>query len=323
MRPRSRWARTALATARTVVGVALVVVLLRSAEIRAGLAALFTTLWLLALLNLVPLAGAVLEARRLRTLFGACGLTVSAADGFRVVAVGALFSLWIPGGTGGDLMKLYGLAGLHPRRKPEVAALLLVDRVVALFSLLVVLLALLLAQPALRAVPLVGAATVAVAVGLALLVAGAAVVGSRRLAASALLGRLRARLPFGAELSRAAAAAHGLRRRGGALVAAVLLSLAGHSLLCVTLGAAGRVLQSDLPPLVTVTLALLGLIANVLPISPGGLGVGEAASETLFRAVGTAGGAALVAAWRVGTVLLCVVGALLYATRGRLAEAET
>ena len=321
MAARRRWISFALALVRTAVGVALLAYLLRAAETRATLATLFTTLWLLVLLNLAPVLGAGLEAGRLSVLFAARGLGVSLGDGFRIVAVGALFNLWIPGGTGGDVMKLYYLVGLHPRRKVEVAALLLVDRAVAFLSLLVVLLALLAAQPALRAVPLVGGAALGVVVCLALLLAGAAVAGSRRLRESAAVRWLRARIPFGEAVARAAATVHGFRESAPSLLAAVLLSLAGHLLLAAVLAVAGSVLLPGLPALTTVTLALLGLIANVLPIAPGGLGVGEAASEALFRTVGRSGGAGLVAAWRVGTILLCLVGALLYAGGAQRARA--
>jgi uncharacterized membrane protein YbhN (UPF0104 family) len=66
------------------------------------------------------------------------------------------------------------------------------------------------------------------------------------------------------------------------------------------------------PSVLVATLSLLGLIANALPITPGGVGVGEAAAEALFRAVGVPGGAALVAAWRVGMIGVSIVGAGLY-----------
>lgn len=63
-------------------------------------------------------------------------------------------------------------------------------------------------------------------------------------------------------------------------------------------------------------LALLGFLANALPVTPGGLGVGEAAFEALFRIVGTAGGAQLMLGWRVGMLPVSVLGGFLY-MRGR------
>jgi uncharacterized membrane protein YbhN (UPF0104 family) len=77
-------------------------------------------------------------------------------------------------------------------------------------------------------------------------------------------------------------------------------------------------------PLTVCLLALLGLLANALPITPGGLGVGEAAFEGLFRTVGYGGGARLILAWRVGMLALCCLGCALYiagARRGQTDEA--
>ena len=53
-------------------------------------------------------------------------------------------------------------------------------------------------------------------------------------------------------------------------------------------------------------------IANALPITPGGMGVGEAATETLFRSIGTPGGAILMVTWRASTVAICVLGAIFF-----------
>ena len=57
--------------------------------------------------------------------------------------------------------------------------------------------------------------------------------------------------------------------------------------------------------------SLLGALANVLPITPGGMGVGEAAAEHLFGLLGLAGGAALIVTWRLSALPVCVLGVVL------------
>jgi uncharacterized membrane protein YbhN (UPF0104 family) len=97
-----------------------------------------------------------------------------------------------------------------------------------------------------------------------------------------------------------------------------------HLALLGVMNAAARAFMPDAPPLTVSLLALLGLLANALPITPGGLGVGEAAFEGLFRSVGYGGGARLILAWRVGMLTLCCLGCALYITgarRGQVAEA--
>jgi uncharacterized protein (TIRG00374 family) len=312
-RVRPTWWRVLLGVLRSVLGLWLLVYVLKAGGAWEALPALFARPWLLVLLNVVPIAGAAVEAGRLSVLCGAQGMALPFTTGFRVVSIGALFGLWIPGGTGGDVMKLYYLARLHPSRTVEIATVLLVDRVVALFALLVLLLGLLALQPALLAVPAIKAAAIVVGLSTIALMAGARVVGSVWFRENRRFRGVLRRLPLGGHLSRAADAAHGFRGRTGALAAAAGMSLAGHALLAVTLAVVAAVLLPGMSPLAASSLALLGLIANVLPITPGGLGVGEAAADALFRLVGVSGGAALVTAWRAGMLAISAAGALFYA----------
>jgi hypothetical protein len=60
--------------------------------------------------------------------------------------------------------------------------------------------------------------------------------------------------------------------------------------------------------------ASLGMLANALPVTPGGIGVGEAAFEQLFAlAGGVAGGAMLILSWRIGMLPICLLGLIFYA----------
>jgi len=286
---------------------------LRKGGAWASLRDLFGMAWLIVVINLVPIAGAVVEAFRLRVLFRAQNLDVPIPIGFRVVAIGALFNLWIPGGTGGDLMKLYYLAGRHKGQGVEVATILLVDRVVALFAMLCLILGLLALQmPALMHVPTVQGTALGVVVGLVALMTGVALLWSSALRSSRLYRKALEWLPLGRHLSRASDAAFAFRSRKRALLSASLLCLVGHIMLVGSLALTGSVLLPSVPSLLVCTLALLGLIASAIPITPGGIGVGETAAEALFRSVGVPGGAAVVTAWRAGMVLISTVGALLY-----------
>ena len=59
-------------------------------------------------------------------------------------------------------------------------------------------------------------------------------------------------------------------------------------------------------------LAPLGLVANSLPVTPGGLGVGEAAFNRLFLIAGITGGADLLIGWRLLTIVLGIIGLTFY-----------
>jgi uncharacterized membrane protein YbhN (UPF0104 family) len=61
-----------------------------------------------------------------------------------------------------------------------------------------------------------------------------------------------------------------------------------------------------------VLLIPFGFLANALPVTPGGLGVGEAAFDTLFHLAGFTGGAVALLGWRVMMMLIGLPGLLYY-----------
>src|SRR5215468_7615010 len=284
---------------------------------------LISTKWLLPWLSALTIFAAAFEAKRLRVLFGAQGMRLSFVEGYRAVAIAALFNYCIPGGTGGDVMKLYYLAASSRGRRVEIATLIFVDRAVALFCMLSLVVALAMLDGRLVwDYPLIGS-LVATAGALALgLLACGATVCSTRLRASRLYGYLMGRAPLRHYLARAADALYVYRKNKAAVARAAALSVIGHLALLGLMSAAARVFMPNAPPLTVSLLALLGLLANALPITPGGLGVGEAAFEGLFRAVGYSGGARLILAWRVGMLALCCLGCAFYVTGARRGQVD-
>jgi hypothetical protein len=94
------------------------------------------------------------------------------------------------------------------------------------------------------------------------------------------------------------------RDDAGTVVAALAVSFGAHSL---AIAAALLVAQAMNPEGFSWTMAILipfGFMANQVPLTPGGLGVGEAAFESLFSMAGLTGGAEVMLGWRL--LLLCV-----------------
>jgi len=56
----------------------------------------------------------------------------------------------------------------------------------------------------------------------------------------------------------------------------------------------------------------MGYIANSLPLTPGGLGVGETAFNALFDITGLHGGAEALLCWRIWSVLVGILGLIFY-----------
>jgi uncharacterized membrane protein YbhN (UPF0104 family) len=130
------------------------------------------------------------------------------------------------------------------------------------------------------------------------------------------------RAPLHRYLKRAACALYVFRKNKAALARAAALSVTGHLAVLGVMCAAARAFMPNAQLGAVCLLALLGLVANALPITPGGLGVGEAAFEGLFRTVGYGGGARLILAWRVGTLALCCLGCALYVTGARRGQVD-
>jgi uncharacterized protein (TIRG00374 family) len=298
---------------RIALGVALLFYVLESTGGWASASLLFTTAWLLPGFVAFTLLGATVEAKRLCLLLRSQSRTLAFKDSLGLVVMSVFFSLCIPGGTGGDLIKLYYLAQDDLSRGVEMATVILVDRAVGLFSMLlvVVLLASLNWRLLLEPGPLQVMTLVSIA-GLLAMTALALLSWSPAIRKTAIYRWVTGSVPFKSIVNRVLDALHLFRDHRGAVVQAILLSTVGQLALATSFAAAGTVLVPDAPLLTTALLSLLGLIANWIPLTPGGLGVGEAAFAGLFRLAGYHGGEKLLLAWRVGMLPLAVVGGLLY-----------
>jgi glycosyltransferase 2 family protein len=220
-------------------------------------------------------------------------------------------------------MKLYYLAADSRGRRVEIATLVFVDRATALFCMLSLVVALALLEGRLVwDYPLIGSLVIVAAVGAVGLLACGALACSTRLRESRAYAYLMERAPLRRYLMRAADALYVFNKNRTALARAAALSVGGHMVLLGLMIAAAKVFMPNAQPLTVCLLALLGMVANALPITPGGLGVGEAAFEGLFRMVGYSGGARMILAWRVGMLALCFLGSALYIAGARRSHAD-
>jgi len=254
-----------------------------------------------------------LQARRMELLINAHQLELSFSAAIKLTFIGLFFNTYLPGATGGDLVKIYYASKGNPGSRAEVITILLLDRFIGLFSLLTLplLLApffsdLIAAQPALQT--LLGA-SLAIACGIIL----AAFIGARyELADSRFLQWIERKFPFGELLTRTLHTLHFYRNSMGVIFRALLCSYAAQSLMVgggMAIAHATNPAGADLKMLVLIP---MGYIANALPITPGGLGVGEAAMEALFTMSGLSGGAETILGWRVIMIIVGLLGLVFY-----------
>jgi uncharacterized protein (TIRG00374 family) len=300
---------------RTVLGIGLLYYVLSTAGIWSSISRLISILWLLPSLVVLTLFGATVEAKRLGYLFRSQGIYLPFRKGYRLVTVGTFFNFCIPGGTGGDVMKLYYLTLENPGRGIEVATVLFIDRAVALFSLLFLIVGLaLLNRQFVKDYLLIQWLVIAAGIGMIGILVGIILSCSLCTRISKLSYPLltQIRIPFFRYFGRAFKVLLAFRDYKGVLLGAAFISLCGHLALTGMFLLVGREFFPQASGLTVGLLALLGMLVNALPITPGGLGVGEAAFNGLFGLLGYVGGAQLMLAWRLGTIPLCLIGCGLY-----------
>lgn len=309
----NRSLRITLNVGRFCLGVALVYWIIKHTDGWDRAKPVLSTVWLAAALIGLGFAGVGVEAMRLRSLLYSQGGTPDLGVVYRIIMIGTFFNVCIPGGTGGDLMKLYYLARANKGRGVEVAMVLLVDRVLALASMLTLIcIFAVIDGESMREDAVVRWLVIAAGVFSAALYVGMAICLSPRVRGHRLFNWLLDRLPLSKFLHRAVDAVHAFRTHKGRLVFGVLISMVGHLALSLMFYFMGKIVLPEARGIEVCLLSFLGILANVLPVTPGGLGVGEAAFEALFSRFGFSGGPILLIVWRIASLPLVFLGGLYY-----------
>ncbi len=228
-------------------------------------------------------------------------------DAVRFTYVGLFFNVIFPGFNGGDVARAVAVVQRHPDRRPEALMSVVVDRVLGLLSMVMIGAGFVLSCDD-RAADLKVPVTAAAA-GLLL---GAALFCSAPIRRLVRLDALLARLPLGEKLARLDRSARLVVARPAELAGALLLSSMNHLLTgaAVSFIAAGLGSQLGFAEWMSTT-AIANTISG-LPISPGGLGVGEHLFGSLAAILGStyAMGVATSLIFRMGLYALSMLGGL-------------
>lgn len=272
------------------------------------------TAWTVALAAVaLVLMDVALMALKLSWLFRPHGLNLPWGKSFQLTLVSYFFAQFLPGSAGGDLAKLFYAAKENKGRRSEIITISLFDRAIGMFSLLLMPLLfapgfsrLIAAAPALRALLVTAAILAAV-----LLVGFLACVFYQSLverAAQSVFGFL----PWGNWHARIVRTIASYRHNLGTVAAALGLALVANFLSLLVIALAVLALNPAVLGAKMCLVVPLGFVANNLPFTPGGLGVGETAFNALFTIAGLAGGAEALLCWRVWTALVRLLGLVFY-----------
>jgi uncharacterized protein (TIRG00374 family) len=280
---------------------------------------------LLAAALLVAVAAVAVSFARWCLLVRCQGIELTMLEAFRLGSISFLLSFVSAGSVGGDLFKAIFLAKRRPGKRVAAVASVIVDRGCGLYALiLLVAVALLIAEPpdrdedgglGLDHIKMVTSILFLSGTGvLAVLVLGGKRVDRwiTRWADRGVVGRL---------LSRVAPPLRMFHAHPLALGVAILLSVLIQASLVVSVYLIARGLYSSPPTLGEHGVIVpIGMLASALPIAPAGIGVFEAAIQSLYSVVPKvpteASGTLVALVFEVVKVILAALGTLFYWTAG-------
>ena len=298
--------KTVFTFLRVAVGVLLVIVLINTGAIDwSVLLRLASDWWVVTVALGMFLAATLMMAWRACVLLRPRGFEMSLWASFQLTVIGVLFNTCLPGATGGDAVRIYYATAGNTGRKTEVVTIFLLDRAIGLLSLLLLPFPFLVAAPALGGSGIIRGLVIAAAVFASIIVLGTLVLFSPFVRNSGLFAWLRS-VPVGRTIATIVDTVHAYRQHPGALFSALGISIVAQLLTVSVLLLFARAVSPGATVWQAATVIPLGLLANGIPVTPGGLGVGEAAFDQLFQMAGLSGGAEVLLGWR----FLSLVGAL-------------
>jgi uncharacterized membrane protein YbhN (UPF0104 family) len=306
--------KTAFLTVRLAIGVGILVYLAKSGQINFSSLIRLFHVWPITVVAVgFLLLDILMMSIRASLLFRNARLSLSLGNSIQLNLIGFLFSTFLPGAAGGDIAKLVYATRENHGRRTEVATVLILDRLVGLFSL--VLLPLLFAPfflDLLHSVSVLRRLLYLDALLAGLMLVGAALVMffvPARSWVAWLLGRWPGIKSIALRVLDAMAV-HGQAQ--AALYFALFLSLLANLALILVTALGLYAVNSGSFSMRLALVAPIGHLVNSLPLTPGGIGVGETAFNSLFKLTGMSGGAEALLCLRLWNVLVGSLGLVVY-----------
>lgn len=268
-----------------------------------------------------------LVSERWRSLVLPLQLAVDRWSVFRLTLIGVFFNYAMPGGVGGDVVKAYYFTRENPKTRALAVTSVVLDRAMGLYAMMMMAVAVMLWDwTHVTEVPVLHNLFLLMSLLFTGLSFAWVLLFSRRVRRLNLIPRFLGPLPLSTRLIQLYEAAHsfGLSRRR--VIWALFLSLLSQAIAICFLWIAGRAAGHEEVALGTYFLiAPLGYMATAIPLSPAGIGVGQAAFFFLFNlylGTETQIGATVITAQQVITAFFGLWGAVLYLRQGRYAAAR-
>jgi uncharacterized protein (TIRG00374 family) len=272
--------------------------------------------WLIPFALLGTLIILLINNYRWLILMRSQGILSTHSQSLRLSFIGLFFNLAMPGSVGGDVLKAYYITREHPNQKFTAATSVIVDRIVGLYSVILIACVAVLMQwhKVASSSKLKGLSLFifAMAFGFSALFA----IGfSRRIKAHGLTEKIFTKIPGGALAKKLYEAIHSFRNSQKTVLISILLTLVAQIQLIASLFIVGQYLHFE-PRLETFLFVFpVGFMATAIPISPAGIGVGQAVFMSLFSlfdGYSNSMGPTLITINQMCFAVLGLVGAALY-----------
>ena len=313
-RPQKTMRHAAFTALRLAAGIAILVYLAKSGVISFGALSKLMVAWPVTLGALgIFLVDIGLMGLRTSLLFRPLGMKLTVLKSTQLTLVSIFFSTFLPGSGGGDLVKLYYATRENTGRRTEVATVLMFDRAIGFFAMLILpfffvpmFLPLIHAIPLLRTILILIACVSGSLLAVFLLCTFNQTIFDWLAGDSAAFPRWR-KLAY-----RVLETVRTYGRNPAMLLGALLLSLLANLSMIVITALAVLVLDPASLSSKMCLVVPIGQAVNGLPLTPGGLGVGETALNALFVLTGLHGGAETFLCWRIWKAMVGLLGLIIY-----------
>ncbi len=201
--------------------------------------------------------------------------------------IGLFFNLCLPGGTGGDLAKCYYIASIYPDKKTATITTVLIDRFLGLSGLVLVGSISILLNPKISyfakgPIKIISTTILLLSAGMLI---GLVLFLNFPISFIDLYPEKISHLPGGKLIQKFYHAVRIYRNHQSVIYVSLFLSTLVHTTIIIMTIIFGRISGASLSWGFYGVITPLGLLANSLPISPAGLGVGEAVFEYFYNQV--------------------------------------
>lgn len=265
-------------------------------------------------------SGIFLSSERWRILVSTQGIRAGRIELFRLSLIGVFFNFAMPGGVGGDIVKAYYFSKDHPGSKVVAISSVLMDRALGLYAMiLMALLVMLIDIQHIFHTPILLSLFYFVLFLSVFLGLGLYLLFSKKIYERKILSRILEILPLSQKFLKLYHSLHQFGSSLSLIIYVIVVSFLLQMSSIVFLYLAGKSLVGGEIPFYTYFfVAPLGFMATALPISPAGVGVGQAAFLFLFQVYlgkETPVGATIITAMQMFSLIFGLLGAVIYLRR--------